>query len=257
MLAKIFKADSIVVSLSKHLSPVKNENPETARTGSSNGKESQIAIAEAKLSIYKLLNDARRQAGAIIAQAKEKAAQIHEQAEQIREQAVAEKELVTQSAYQVGYEAGQNALQAERNQLAEERAAQLQAIEQERSRLIGNLEPSIIDMSLQIARKIIHAELKLAPEQIASIAGAVLAKVVDSDNVTLRVSTDDYAAVTDAMADEAGSKTSGSTRIRFRVDNDLKSGDCLAVTPHGLIDGTVEGQLSEIRHKLMEAAENG
>ena len=71
--------------------------------------------------------------------------------------------------------------------------------------------------------------------------------------MTLKVSADDYAAVTDTLAD----KTGAGARIRFRVDHDLKSGDCIAATPHGTVDGTVEGQLSEIRHRLMEAAENG
>jgi flagellar assembly protein FliH len=247
MPAKILKADSIIVSFSKSGSPAKNDSLEADRqAGPLDGKESQAVIAEAKLTIYKLLNDAKRQAEACIAQAKD-------QAKQILEQAAAEKDLVTKSAYQSGYEAGQAALQTERDRLLEERTAQTQAIDQERSRLIGDLEPAIIELSQQIARKIIHAELKLAPEQIANIAGAVLSKVVESDNVTLKVSADDYAAVTDAMADRTGS----GARVRFRVDHDLKSGDCLAVTPHGTVDGTVEGQLSEIRHRLMEAAENG
>jgi flagellar biosynthesis/type III secretory pathway protein FliH len=247
MPAKILKADSIIVSFSKSGSPAKNDSLEADRqAGPLDGKESQAVIAEAKLTIYKLLNDAKRQAEALIAQAKE-------QANQILEQAAAEKDLVTKSAYQSGYEAGQVALQTERDRLLEERTAQTQAIDQERSRLVGELEPAIIELSQQIARKIIHAELKLAPEQIANIAGAVLSKVVESDNVTLKVSADDYAAVTDAMADRTGS----GARVRFRVDHDLKSGDCLAVTPHGTVDGTVEGQLSEIRHRLMEAAENG
>jgi flagellar assembly protein FliH len=251
MPAKILKADSIIVSLYKSVSSVNSDKADAARqAGSFDGKESQMVIAEAKLTICKLLNDAKRQAEAIIAQARE-------EANQILGQASAEKDRARESAYRSGYEAGQLALQAERNQLLEERTAQTRAIEQERSRLIGGLEPAMIELSLQIARKIIHAELKLAPEQIASIAGAVLAQVMDSDNVTLKVSADDYAAVTDALADKTGGKTAGGSRIRFRVDHDLKSGDCLAVTPHGTVDGTVEGQLSEIRHKLMEAAENG
>jgi flagellar biosynthesis/type III secretory pathway protein FliH len=247
MPTRILKADTIIVGLSKSGSPVKKHNPDEARqAGHLDGKESQAVLAEAKLTIYKLLNDAKRQAEMVIAEAKS-------QGNQILEQASAEKDLVTKSAYQSGYEAGQSALQAERDRLMDERAEQTQAIEQERLRLIGGLEPAIIELSQQIARKIIHAELKLAPEQIASIAGAVLAKVVDSDGVTLKVSGDDYAAVTDAMAD----KTGGGARIRFRVDHDLKSGDCIAVTKHGTVDGTVEGQLGEIRHRLMEAAENG
>jgi flagellar biosynthesis/type III secretory pathway protein FliH len=247
MPAKILKADSIIVSFSKSGPPAKNDNLDADQpAGPLDGKEFQAVMAEAKLTIYKLLNDAKRQAGALIAQAKA-------QANQILEQAAAEKDLVTKSAYQSGYEAGQAALQSERDRLLEERMAQTQAIDQERSRLIGELEPALIELSQQIARKIIHAELKLAPEQIAKIAGAVLSKVVESDNVTLKVSADDYAAVTDAMADRTGS----GARVRFRVDHDLKSGDCLAVTPHGTVDGTVEGQLSEIRHRLMEAAENG
>jgi len=254
MLARILKADSIVMSLSKSVLTVRNDRLEADRRNDPlDGDESQAVLTEAKMTIYKLLNDAKRQAEGIIAKAKEEAGQTLEQANETLEKASAEKELAREAAYQSGYEAGLAALQTERDQWAEERAAQLQAIEQERSRLIGEIEPTILDLSLQIARKIIHAELKLAPEQIASIAGAVLDKVVDSDNVTLKVSADDYAAVTDALADKSGA----GAKVRFRVDHDLASGDCIAATPHGTVDGTIEGQFKEIRHKLMEAAENG
>jgi flagellar assembly protein FliH len=247
MLARILKADSVVMSLPKSVLPVGNDGTGADRQNDPlDGNESQAVLTEAKLTIYKLLNDARRQAGGIIAKARE-------QANQALEQDSAERELAREAAYKSGYEAGLAAVQTDRNQLAKDRAAQLQAIEQEKSRLIGEIEPAIIDLSLQIARKIIHAELKLAPEQIASIAGAVLDQVMDSDNVTLKVSADDYAAVTDALGDKTGS----GAKVRFRVDHDLASGDCIAATPHGTVDGTIEGQFNEIRHKLMEAAENG
>ena len=52
-------------------------------------------------------------------------------------------------------------------------------------------------------------------------------------------------------------RTGDGAKVRFRVDKTLASGDFIAVTPHGMVDGTVEGQLGEIRHRLMEAAENG
>ncbi len=250
MHAKILKAGSIVVSLSKHMSSAKGDNPKAAlQADTGDDKESQVAIAEAKLTIFKLLNDAKRQAEEIIDQAKE-------QAKQIQEQAAAESagmEEARGSGYQSDRADEQLALRNDRQKLSEEQAAHEEAIRQERSRMIRELEPAIIELSLQVARKIIHAELKLGPEQIASIAGAVLAQVMESDSVTLKVSADDFAAVTDLPVD----KIRDGAKVRFRVDKTLASGDFIAVTPHGVVDGTVEGQLGEIRHRLMEAAENG
>ena len=81
MPARILKADSIVVSLSKSMSSAKGDNPKAAlQADTVDDKESQMAIAEAKLTIFKLLNDAKRQAEEIIDQAKEQAKQILEQA---------------------------------------------------------------------------------------------------------------------------------------------------------------------------------
>jgi flagellar assembly protein FliH len=243
--ARILKADQIVVNLCGTVPSTAGGHTDR-HTGSDEDAESQAVMAEAKLSICKLLNDAKQQAGTIISEARE-------QAQQLLEQAAAEQEQVRETARQAGYEAGQSALQAEREQLNEERMAQQAAIEQERSRLMGEMEPAIIELSLQIARKIIHDELQLAPEQAVGIARAVLAQVVDADSVSLRVSADDYTAVTDALTDKSG----GRPKVRFRVDHELKSGDCLAITPHGTVDGTIEGQMTEIRQRLAEVAENG
>ncbi len=250
MPAKILKADSFVVSPSKSLLSVKGDNPKAAlRTEAVGDQEPQVAIAEVKLMVYKLLNDAKRQAEEIIDQAKEQAKQILEQAAA----GPAGIESAREAGYQSGRAAEQTAMLDDRRKLSEEQAACTEKIRQERSLMIRELEPAIIHLSLQIARKIIHAELKLEPEQVANIAGAVLDQSLDSDNVTLKVSADDFAAVTERLADKAGD----GAKVRFRVDKTLASGDFIAVTPHGVVDGTVEGQLGEIRHRLMEAAENG
>jgi flagellar assembly protein FliH len=247
---KILKADSIVVSPSKSVLSANGDNlHEALPVGMVDGEESEMVIAEAKLAVYKLLNDVKRQAEDLMTQAKE-------QSKQVLSQAVAESagiESARESAYQSGREDERMALQNDRKKLIEEQTTFEETIKQERLRMIREIEPDIIELSLRIARKIIHAELKQEPAQIANIAEAVLEQVKESDNVTLKVNADDLATVSGLLAD----KTRDGARIRFRVDKTLASGDFIAVTPSGMVDGTVEGQLGEIRHRLMEAAENG
>jgi flagellar assembly protein FliH len=286
MPARIVKAGSIVIGLSRALKPesslkperpagaerpLESERPEeraepleperggqpeavrpdaVRHPGAISSEEAEMILAETRLMTCKLLNDAKQQAEETIDKAREQADQILAQAEADAAQL---RELAGKEGYEAGYRDGQSALESGRQELMESKLAQEKAIEQERVDMIRELEPAIVELSLQIARRVVHAELKLEPKQIANIAEAVLAKVVDSDNITLKVSPDDYVNVTDLLADE----NRHGAKVRFRADNSLESGDCLAVTPLGVVDGTVEGQLEEIKHRLTEVARNG
>ena len=133
MPAKILKADSFVVSPSKSLLSVKGDNPKAAlRTEAVGDQEPQVAIAEVKLMVYKLLNDAKRQAEEIIDQAKE-------QAKQILEQAAAESAGI-ESARETGYQSGradeQTALLDDRQKLSEERVACTEEHQARKTRMI-------------------------------------------------------------------------------------------------------------------------
>lgn len=248
MPTRILKADSVRISAFLPIETGFLSDPEPVQLSKSTSKESEMIIAETKLLTCQLLNDAKRQAEAIIAEATGQAAQIQEKAtsdtEAIREQA-------RQAGYAVGLREEQLALAQARKDLEDERISQQKCLEQERLNMIRELEPSLIQLSLQVARKIIHAELRLFPEQASKIAQSVLAQVKEPGQVILKTSSVDQNRAIPLI-----NNSNSSSKIETMVDETLKSGDFVAQTARGVIDGTVEGQLGIIEHRLMEVARN-
>ncbi|MGD0152371.1 MAG: FliH/SctL family protein [Thermacetogeniaceae bacterium] len=249
MINKILKAASVRVStiLPLEVGIIKNY-PAQFRMPDETSKESEMIIAETKLIACQLLNDAKLQAEKILAEAKQQAAQILDKtaadAEAIKEQA-------KQAGYKAGHRDGLLVLARERKAVANEGLLQKNSLDQERLRMIKELEPSLIQLSLQIAKKIIHADLRLFPEQASRIAEAVLAQVRESGQVILKTSPSNKNMVTPLI-----DNNKNGNRIEIVTDDALNSGDFVAQTTFGMIDGTVDGQLDVVKHQLMEAAKN-
>ncbi len=256
MTNKILKAASVRVStvLPLEAGTVKNYPEqfrmpdEAGKEPDEAGKESEMIIAETKLIACQLLNDAKLQAEKVIAEAKQQAAQI-------LDQATTDAEAINEQARQTGYKAGHRdgllTLAQERKEVANEGSLQKRNLEQERLRMIRELEPSLIQLSLQIAKKIIHADLRLFPEQASRIAESVLAQVRESGQVILKTSPSNK----NMVAPLIDNNTSGN-KVEMVIDDALNSGDFVAQTTFGMIDGTVDGQLDVIKHQLLEAAKN-
>ncbi|MDD2283569.1 MAG: FliH/SctL family protein, partial [Syntrophaceticus sp.] len=146
----------------------------------------------------------------------------------------------------------EQALESERQHLEVDRLEQEKQLELERQKMIKELEPAIIQMALQVAKMIIHTELQLHPNQVASIATAVLSKVSDLRDVTLNVSAEDYKIAADILPN-----STLENGIKVEIDDFLRKGDCAAETPFGIVDGTIDGQFEEIERRFLEVAGNG
>ncbi|MGI6405910.1 MAG: FliH/SctL family protein [Syntrophaceticus sp.] len=214
-----------------------------------NNQDLEAVIAKAKLTALNLLNEAKSKAEKLLDDAEKEAekmlAKAEQESEAIREKAAA-------NGYEEGYRKAEQTLESEQERLEASRLEQEKQLEQERQKMIKELEPSIIQIALQIAKMIIHTELELHPNQVASIAKAVLYKVSDLKDVTLKVSAEDYKIVADILPNSL--QVSG---IKLDVDESLRKGDCTAETPFGIVDGTIDGQFEEIEQSFLEVAGNG
>ena len=87
-------------------------------------------------------------------------------------------------------------------QLRQEIASQKEILIEERNKMLKQLEPEIIQLAVTIARSVIHAELCLAPEQINSIARAVLDRAQGEGKQILKVSSEDYDEITSLLGED-------------------------------------------------------
>ncbi|MGB9791393.1 MAG: FliH/SctL family protein [Thermacetogeniaceae bacterium] len=250
-MSKVIKATRLVVSFPRKISHQWSSSPATNAQREENGhkehkvefsgKEGEIIAAAAKRA-EEILREARLKAEEIIAAARAEADRIIEEKkaeiEQLREEAF-------KTGYEEGFIAGQKALDEDREKMKQEAAAAMAKLEEERRNLVKEMEPKLLQLAVYLARQVVHAELKLFPEQIRNLVNAVLERATETSDIILKVPPGDYEEISNLLS-EAGQKM-----IRIEVDNSIHKG-CLLETPYGTLDGTVEGQLKEIAHELFE-----
>ncbi len=248
-MSKVIKATRLVMSLPRTISYLNNTLGRDLEQDSGEGKECGLdavdareILAETEAMVSSLLKEAGAKAEEIINNAREQASKIVEEGR-------AELERLKQEAKRAGYEegfaAGQNALAGEREELLREVAAARAALDEEKRNLIKEMEPKLLQLAIYIARQIVHAELKLYPGQIRNLIRATLDRALETGDVVLKVHPGDYEEVV-AMLEEAGER-----KVQVEVDNSIQRG-CVAETPYGMVDGTVDGQLKEVAHELLE-----
>lgn len=218
----------------------------TFRKNQSKTEVEKDIIEETELKAQQLLNAARRKAEEIIAQAKAEADKLIKDTHQNINELQREAE---KAGYEAGFQAGQAYWEEAWEQLRQEIASQKEILIEKRNKMLKQLEPEIIQLAVTIARSVIHAELCLAPEQINSIARAVLDRAQGEGKQILKVSSEDYDEITSLL----GEDRANSTRLEITCDTSLKRG-CRAETPFGEVDGTIEGQLQEVIYDLQEVS---
>jgi len=186
---------------------------------------------------------------AIVKEAKDEAATILQAAEA---EAAEIKTEAKESGYQAGYEAGQ-----------EEAAAQV--MEQFRKKLTGfdqltdqfsakldqeieNLTPQVIDLAVQIAKRVINTKLELDGEYINHIVADILKDVFDYDKIRVRVS-DELIGIVNNFE-----KAEFNQELEFIADKSLGLADCVIETNFGGKDGRLDNKLQLIKEELLKGA---
>lgn len=243
-LFRVIKADYLYLSPPRVIvSPKKDKKDKDKNNGH---HQTEVIIAETELMDQQLLNEAREKAEKIISDAQMEAEMIIDNAQK----KVCELEQrAQQEGYESGFLSGKNELAGERERLYAEINRQKESLIKERNVLIDQLEPEIIQLAVIIAKCIIHTELKIAPEQIKSIAKAVLDKAQGDGELILKVSSQDYDAISSLIEKDAALET----QIKVEADNAQTMG-CRLETPFGEIDASIDGQLQEVAYELLEVS---
>ena len=172
------------------------------------------------------------QAEIVLDEARQRAAEIVKSAEE-----GAEKQL--DAARQQGYAAGL----AEWNQC-------LLAAWKARDEYIKRNETSLLQLAIQVARKIIGEELRLAPEQVVSIAREALRSAPHGRNLVLQVHPDDEAAVRGQLS-RLQKSLAGSRQIEVTSNAAVARGGCLIESDFGIVDAQLETQLDVMSRALI------
>jgi flagellar assembly protein FliH len=177
------------------------------------------------------------------------------EADAIREEA-------RQEGYAAGLEEGRQAGFAEGNASADAERAAYRAdvealvalIEEERQRVWREAEPQIVAFVLEVAQKVVKDEAKINRDVAISTVRNALRRVVETDNIRIRVNPADLETVRAAREDLL-SLVDGIRHVEIVEDRRMSEGGCVVETAGGTVDARLETQLAEIETALQNLAE--
>ena len=193
------------------------------------------------------LTAARQQAEALLQQARTEADQLRQQAQQEGYQA----------GYEAGYQEGRRHAQAQLEaqyqqhltQLRDEVQRFLLQLQAQFDEYLRLLEPQMLALTLQIARKVIRDELHQHPEHVLTLIRETLRRVQGFGNIRIRVSPLDLELVRQKRASLL-TVIDSLEGLEIVEDRRVEPGGCLIETTQGIYDARIQTQLDEIAREL-------
>jgi len=159
-----------------------------------------------------------------------------------------EAEAIKESAAKEGYENG--ILQAQ-NDIQEMRSS-LNAFMSAKQDVFEYIAPDLLEISVDIAKKIIKKEIQQDPTIILENITDLLKNLSKEETkVTLRVNPEQAMLVKQEIPEVV--KAAGSeAKVNIIPDENITFGGCMVTTTNGIIDATIETQISIISEALKE-----
>lgn len=250
--SKIFKSTTIspVIEAKLLLSKKKDNGDSTHSTQSGQSAE-------------ELLLNAEQQAAAILKQAneqnlleKEKAiAELESWKHYEREKVMAELEEIKKQGFSEGYYQGNQEAMSEytsKIQLAQEI---LDKAYTEKKEIINESEPFVIDLSVEIASKIIQKELETKPELLIEMIKKNLVYSNERSMISICVSPEDYSFVQN-QRNQLLESLEGQIEVKILPEHSIEKGGCVIRTSYGSIDARIDVQLKEIKQALLKTLQD-
>ncbi|MDH4617191.1 FliH/SctL family protein [Brevibacillus sp. AY1] len=229
-------------------------------------QKNQEILNQAEIEAKTIVQDAEETAQTILRQASEQAEQLKQQAmqeielwwQQKREEADTLFQEVKESAYQSGFVDGRS--EGHRQAYEEETDAVTQArsiLEQAyttKEQIVAEAEPFLVELSLEVAQKVIGNELEQQPDLVLEMAKKVLRRSRVHGNITVCVNHKYFESVQENRA-QLLALLDGQAELSIYPDYTVQDGGCVIRTQLGSVDARVDTQLSEIKRVLLEIAQ--
>lgn len=157
-----------------------------------------------------------------------------------------EADAIRESAVKEGYQAGMEQASEELQQIRETFAAFMNA----KQEVYEQIAPDILEISVDIAQKIIKKEVSEDPQVLVNNIVDVLKNLSKDENkIALRVNPVQVDVVKQQVP-EILTIAGLDARVSVLADEEVSEGGCLVTTSNGVVDATVETQLSVICEAL-------
>jgi flagellar assembly protein FliH len=149
--------------------------------------------------------------------------------------------------YAQGERAGVEAGAARAEAMLRRLAQTLEELQGLRHELVRRTERDVVELSLAIARRVLHRELSLDHDLLLALARVALDRLGDVATASIRLHPDDYAA---AMTGR-GAMATQAHGVQIVADAAVHRGGCVVQSEFGSVDVGVAAQIDELSHALL------
>jgi flagellar assembly protein FliH len=137
-------------------------------------------------------------------------------------------------------------LEAERAALRQARKALESAAEKvlrSQDELLRNSEHQLIDLVVEVSRKVLMQEIKAGQHDIEPIVTEALKRIPSRKDVIVHLNPEDLEGCRMAQETE---QTDGARNVRFVPDPGVPRAECALETVEGVVDSSIEAQLERV-----------
>ncbi len=170
--------------------------------------------------------------------------------ESFRAQLEEEKRRGYEEGYQLGIEDGVQHAKEQYQMHLQKAAYLLEEAYQEKASIIQEAEPFVIELTMEIAKKVLQQELKMQPDSLIHIIKQTLASVYETESISIGVTPEDFSFV-QRQREQLLAMNNGRVEIKVFPDYSIEQGGCIIRTSSGSVDARIDVQLSEIKKVLL------
>jgi flagellar assembly protein FliH len=161
----------------------------------------------------------------------------------------------TERGYQAGLEKGMADAQERMEPVIGRLLQILEELENAARRKGEQLLPELIELSIEVAEKVIHKSLEVDREIVVSIAQDALARISNAgEQVIVRVNPADFAVLESRIA--RLKEASGIKHIVLEPHESILPGGCYIEAASGAVDARIDEQLKEVSGAIRTALDS-
>lgn len=215
--------------------------------------ECEETLRKAKEEAKDLINNAKKEAEKIKDQALEDA---RDAAENLKNEAYEKgygegKEKGNIEGYEDGRQNGYKEGQEESQKLIEEANEIKREYLSEKERVLNSIEGDVIELVMNITRKILNQKIDENDEVIIDLVLKGLATLNSKEDVRIRVSKEDFEKVEESR-EKILSKVNLVENLKIDIDSNLEKGDCIIESSKGNVDVSIDTQMKIVEEELKD-----
>lgn len=253
-MSKVFKASNVTLDASNKFF-IDSQNHTVLSNFKNDGADLKFQTAdefENESGEEIILRRAKREAEKIIKKAEVQAAITL--ADAVAQSETMRKEMLEKS-HKEGYENGYAKGMAEADAIKQEAQNICSDAENEREKILEDIEPQIVELVLAITSKLLSDTAEINPQVVINLIKQGIVESTITGDIKIRVSPDDFETVAEHREDIL-SLVGGGTDIDILKDFSLNKLDCIIETPFGNIDCSLDQRFEALKNNIYYIFEN-